>query len=212
MRPLVADFFAVVGSQRACREFRAEPVTDADVEDLLRAATYAPSAENRQPWVFVVVRDPQARTRIGQLTRTAWREGARSHSVGRLSPALLADVDRGAEGGVSAAPVLVVVGGDTRIGLSVAMASSIFPAVQNLMLAAAAKGLGSALTTLTTAFAAELREVVGLPDAIVPMAVIPLGWPSRPLGPPRRLPVGEKTHRDRYGTPWETSPTRGDPR
>jgi nitroreductase len=91
------------------------------------------------------------------------------------------------------------------------MASSIFPAAQNLMLAANAKGLGTALTTLTTAFAAELREVVGLPDAITPLAVIPLGWPARPLGPPRRLPVADKTHRDRYGTPWHASPTPGEP-
>jgi nitroreductase len=207
----VAEFFSVVASQRACRAFRADPVSDADVEEVLRAATYAPSAENRQPWVFVVVRASDVRARIGELTRTAWREGARAHSVGRLSPRLLADVDRGAEGGVSAAPVLVVVGGDTRLGLPVAMASSIFPAAQNLMLAAGAKGLGSALTTLTTAFAAELREVIGLPDAIIPMAVIPLGWPARPLGPPRRLPVSERTHRDRYGTPWETSPSTGAP-
>jgi nitroreductase len=207
----VAEFFSVVASQRACREFRPDPVSDDDIEEVLRAATYAPSAENRQPWVFVVVRDADARARIGELTRKAWREGARSHSVGRLSPGLLADVDRGAEGGVSSAPVLVVVGGDTRLGLPVAMASSIFPATQNLMLAANAKGLGTALTTLTTAFAAELREVVDLPDAIMPMAVIPLGWPARPLGPPRRLPVTDKAHRDRYGTPWQSIPNRGDP-
>jgi nitroreductase len=201
----VTDFFAVAGSQRACREFSAELVGDADVEEVLRAATFAPSAENRQPWVFVVVREAEARARIGALTRTAWREGGRHHSVGRLSPGLLADVDRGAEGGISKAPVLVVVGGDTRLGLPVAMASSIFPAVQNLLLAATAKGLGSALTTLTTAFAAELRDVVGFPDAVMPMAVVPLGWPARPLGPPGRLPVRDKTHRDHYGTPWEST-------
>jgi len=198
----MADFFAVVSSQRACRQFRTDPVTDADVAEVLAAATFAPSAENRQPWVFVVVREAENRARIGELTRTAWRGGGRAHSERRLSPGLLRDVDRGAEGGVSEAPVLVVVGGDTRQGLAVSMASSIFPALQNLLLAATAKGLGSALTTLTTRFAAELREIVGLPEEIIPMAVVPLGWPARPLGPPHRVPVADKTHRERYGAVW----------
>jgi nitroreductase len=196
------EFFSVVAAQRACRQFRDDPVSDNDVEDVLRAATHAPSAENRQPWVFVVVREIATRARIGELTRAAWRGGARAHSEGRLSPVLLADVDRGAEGGVSGAPVLIVVGGDTQAGLPTAMASSIFPAVQNLLLAATAKGLGSALTTLTTAFADDLREIVGLPASVTPIAVVPLGWPARPLGRPHRLPVADKAHRERFGAPW----------
>ena len=182
-------------------------MSDGDVEDVLKAATYAPSAENRQPWVFVVVRDPAARARIGELTRAAWHGGARAHSEGRLSPQLLAEVDLGAEGGVSGAPVLIVAAGDTRVGLAAAMASSLYPAIQNLLLAATAKGMGSALTTLTTAFAAELREVVGLPTEVMPLAVVPLGWPARPLGPPRRLPVSDKAHRERYGAPWSNGGT-----
>ena len=69
------------------------------------------------------------------------------------------------------------------------MPSSIFPAIQNLLLAAGALGLGSALTTIATAFADELRDAVGLPETVVPVAVVPLGVPARPLGPPRREPV-----------------------
>jgi nitroreductase len=198
----MTEFFSVVGAQRACRQFRPDPVSDDDIDEVLRAATHAPSAENRQPWVFVVVRDAGARARIGELTRTAWRGGGRAHSEGRLSSTLLADVDQGAEGGISAAPVLVVVGGDTDLGLPASMSSSIFPAVQNLLLAATAKGLGSALTTLTTGLADELRDVVGFPDSIKPMAVVPLGWPLRPLGRPSRVPVADKAHRERFGASW----------
>jgi nitroreductase len=80
--------------------------------------------------------------------------------------------------------------------------SSIFPALQNLLLAAGAVGLGSALTTIATAFADELREAVGLPPEVVPVAVVPLGVPAKPLGPSRREPFVDHTHRDRYGTPW----------
>ncbi len=198
----MADFFAVVGNQRACRAFTDEPVADELVERCLEAATHAPSAENRQPWVFVVVRDPSPRAAIGELTRRAWREAGRRHSEGRLTPALLADVDRGAEGGIAAAPVLVVVCGDSRIGLEATLPSSVYPAVQNLLLAASALGLGSAMTTLTTAFAVELRELLDLPAEVWPMAVTPLGWPARPLGPPRRIPVRERAFLDRYGKAW----------
>ena len=119
------DFFAVALNQRACRAFTAEPVADELVERCIEAATHAPSAENRQPWVFVVVRDERNRSAIGELTRRAWREAGRAHSEGRLSPELLADVERGAEGGIASAPVLVVACGDSRLGLESTFASSV---------------------------------------------------------------------------------------
>ena len=93
-------------------------------------------------------------------------------------------------------------GGDSSKCVEPALEASIFPAVQNLLLAASALNLGSALTTLTTAFAAELAELLALPDHVRPMAVIPLGWPAKPLARPRRAPVAEKAHRDRYGQGW----------
>jgi nitroreductase len=196
------DFFAVARSQRAHRVFTDDPVPDALIGRILDAATYAPSAENRQPWEFVVVRDPVIRARIGDLMQRAWEEHGRTHSEGRLPPALLADVDRGATGTISAAPVLVVVAADTTRSLPATVPSSIFPALQNLLLAAQAVGLGSALTTIATVFADELRAVVGLPESVVPVAVAPLGVPARALGPPRREPYESHTHRDTYGTPW----------
>jgi nitroreductase len=201
----VPDFFDVVRSQRACREFTSRPVTDALVEQVLSAATFAPSAENKQPWVFVVVRDNDTKARIGELTRAAWRGGARAYSEGRLSPTLLAEVDRGAEGAVAAAPVIVVVCGDAEQGLESTMPSSIFPAVQNLLLACTASGLGSALTTLTTRFGDELRDLLELPSSVRPMVVVPIGWPARPMGPPRRSPVASKTYRDRFGVVWDNA-------
>jgi nitroreductase len=105
-------------------------------------------------------------------------------------------------GGVAAAPVLVVVCGDTRLAEPTSLGASVFPAVQNLLLAAHALGLGSALTTLPVLAGEELPTALGLPPEVVPLAVVPLGHLARPLGPPRRRPVSEKTHRDRYGTPF----------
>jgi nitroreductase len=197
-----AAFFDVVRTQRACRSFLDDPVSDELVEHVLEAATFAPSAENSQPWVFVVVRDAGTRERIGDLTRRLWEEGGRAHSEGRLAPKLFAEVEQGAIGGISAAPVVVVVGADTTRCHPATVASSTFPAVQNLLLAANAVGLGSALTTLTAALAADLRAIVGLPEHVEPVVVVPLGRSARPLGPPRREPVAEHAHRDRYGAGW----------
>jgi nitroreductase len=196
------EFFDVVLHQRACRSFTDQPVADDLVELCLRAATHAPSAENRQPWVFVVVKEAELRASVGDLTRRAWHGGGRQHSEGRLAPAFLAEVSRGAEGGIEAAPVTVVVGGDADIGLESTLPASVFPAIQNLLLAATALGLGSAMTTLATVFGQELGELLALPPSVRPMAVVPIGWPAQPLGPPRRLPLSERAHRDRYGRPW----------
>ena len=198
----VDGFFDVVHRQRACRAYGDVAVDDATVERVLEAATFAPSAENRQPWVFVVVRDAQRRASIGALTRQAWEAGGRAHSEGRLTPALLADVEGGAQGGVAGAPVLVVVCGDAGLGDRRVLEASVFPAVQNLLLAATALGLGSSLTTLPLVFGRELASIVALPEHVLPMAVIPLGWPARPLSPPRRRPVVEKAHRETFGVPW----------
>jgi nitroreductase len=195
-------FFDVVLHQRACRHFSDRPVADGLVEQCLRAATHAPSAENLQPWEFVVVRDPGLRAAIGDLTRQAWQGGGRQHSEGRLPPALLEDVHHGAQGGIASAPVLVVVGGNAGVAIEATLASSIFPAVQNLLLAASALGLGSAMTTLATLFADQLRDLLDMPPTVRPMAVVPLGWPAAPLGPPSRVPVSERAHRDRFGSAW----------
>jgi nitroreductase len=197
------DFFDVVHRQRACRSFTDEPVDDEALARILDAATFAPSAENRQPWVFVVVRDPELRSGIHDLTERAWAGGGRDFAATRLDEMLLREVDRGvAGGGYRGAPVVIVVCADTDLCLEATIASSIFPATQNLLLAATALGLGSALTTLTTAFTSELAALLALPPSVVPQVVVPVGHPERPPGPPRRQPFAERTSRERYGTPW----------
>jgi nitroreductase len=195
------SFFDVVLGQRACRAFTADPIPADDIARMLDAAVHAPSAENAQPWLFVVVRDARRRAQIAELTRRLWDAGgAREHSRPRLDAGLFAEVDGAIRSDFGGAPVLVVVAGDGRDATTRAtLPASIFPAVQNLLLAANALGYGSALTTLTTVAAGELRAVVELPEDVEPMAVVPIGRPVRPLGPARRTPAGGKTFHDRYG-------------
>ena len=200
---MTSDFFEVVLSQRACRDFAPDPVPDDDLERILEAATHAPSAQNTQPWVFVVVRDDEARRALGDLTKRIWDDGARDFAREHNEAHVFADVDTAIERGFGAAPVVVVVCGDTdAAGSARVLGSSVFPAVQNLLLAANALGYGSALTTLTTFGGDELRALLDLPERVTPMAIVPLGRPARPLGPPRRQPVATTAPRERYGQPW----------
>jgi nitroreductase len=152
--------------------------------------------------VFIVVRDPALRATIGAITARVWEGGARALESDRLSPSFLRDVDQGAMGGIAGAPVLIVVCGDTRLTYPQSMDSSVFPAVQNLLLAAHALGLGSTLTTMPLLGGRDLTEPLGLPPEVVPVAVIPLGHLTRPLAAPRRLPLSQKAHLNRYGTPF----------
>src|SRR5438105_13048458 len=98
------DFFEVVHHQRACRNFAPEDVPDELVAQLLDAAVFAPSAENKQPWVFVVVRDDATRLRIAELTKQVWESGARAYEEAHLDPRILADADQGTETGLASPP------------------------------------------------------------------------------------------------------------
>lgn len=187
-------FFDVVLSQRACRSFTDEPVPADDVTRMIEAATHAPSAENSQPWEFVVVRSPAARAAVDELTRRIWEGGGRAHAEKSVSARLLAEVDGFFGGAYGGAPVLIVVAGDSNAVLSPdLLPSSVYPAVQNLLLAAAALGYGSSMTTLATHAPGPLRAAVALAEHMVPMAVIPIGRPARTLGPPRRKPPSDVT-------------------
>ncbi len=198
----------VILNQRACRAFGSEPVDDADLHDILRAATHAPSAENAQPWVFVVVRDSDRRDAIAAITRQVWEGGGRGHAQRTLEPALFDEVDEFLGNGYGGAPVLVVVAGDGRAGTPRSLlASSVYPAIQNLLLAAAALGYGAAMTTIAAQDPDALAAAVELPELVVPFAVVPIGRPRRPLGPPRRRPVRDVAHRDRFGEPFLTPTT-----
>ena len=74
--------------------------------------------------------------------------------------------------------------------------------MQNLLLAATALGLGSALTTIAVGYRAELQQLLDLPEHVVPIGIVPIGHPARPLSAPRREAFSAHTYRDRYGVPW----------
>lgn len=182
----------LMARQRAIRRFTARDVDDALIERILRAATRAPSARNVQPWRFIVVRERTSRQQLGAIFDDL---GARMYGQGAPDRTPWEDV-----------PVLIVVCSEYAFGegeaAMAALGASIYPAVQNLLLAAQAAGLGTVLTTRWKAREAQLRPMLGLPENMAVHAIIPMWWPDGRYGKNRRVPVAEVTYRERFGQPW----------
>jgi nitroreductase len=193
---------SVLRRQRAHRSFTDEPVPEEVITDILELATRAPSAQNSQPWEFVVVQDADRRAAIWELASRLWDMGARAATDGKVSDSMRDDVEHGVREGFAGAPVSIVVCANAERWDLNLMDSSIWPATQNLMTAATAHGLGSALTTIGTILVDDLRAILKLPDTITPLAVIPIGHPARALGSSRREPVREHAHREEFGREW----------
>lgn len=194
-------------TQRAIRRLKPDPVDDALVLRLIELALKAPTGSNAQNWEFVVVKDPAVKARLGRRNRQAWSLygwlGRRTNQGNPKMLRLLDAVQWQAEH-FEEIPVIVVacLRGPRLPFPPIAAASyygSIFPSVQNLLLAARAAGLGAALITLPLWSSWSARKILGLPWSVMPCAVIPIGWPVGKYGPTTRRPVGEVVSLDRYG-------------
>jgi nitroreductase len=202
------------------RRFKPDPVPRAVLLRVLEAARFAPSGGNRQGWRVLVVEDPGRRRALRELYLPHWR--AYLEQTGAAN--ILADPDSfdpAAVGNLRAAndyaehleqvPLHLLVGvrledlAVTDAGLarqSIVGGASIYPFVQNLLLAARAEGLGAALTTLLVPAEAEVKELLGIPDGIALAAHIGVGyraddWPRRLA----RKPVSEFAFCERWGEP-----------
>jgi nitroreductase len=189
MKP-ITDVNELFRHQRAIRNFTDEDVPDELVDQVLTAAIHAPSGSNTQPWHFIVIRDQAVKNTISEVY-----EEARAATYGTTPPSA-----GGVRQPLSAAPVLIVACVNTpasgRAGFQTG--ASIYPSVQNLMLAARAIGLGTVLTTLHRRRKARIHEILGIPDDIESAAIIPLGWPDREYGPNRRPSLEQFVMRNRW--------------
>ncbi|HEX8805041.1 MAG TPA: nitroreductase family protein, partial [Acidimicrobiales bacterium] len=213
------DFFDVVTTTRAIRRYRPDPIPDDDLGRMFFAASRAPSGSNRQPYRFVVLRDgpraARAREVLGRAFRSAWGEkragdgydsgsGAdRSSSKARMAATMQHFVDH-----VHEAPAIVLACVRHWHRGHVTEGASVYPACQNLLLAARALGYGGVITMWHAPAEAELAEILGLPDGVSIAATIPLGRPVGRHGPVRRLPLAELVREDGWdGAPdWAVDP------
>src|SRR5215510_7862682 len=221
--------FEAMYSARALRRLKPDPVPDEIITRILDAAIRAPSAGNSQHWVFIVVRDSEVRHKLAAIYRKA-SDIAKAIYQARGRPTHMTDeqYQRMMSSGaylwehMGEAPVLLVpclrdrpvppretlptavqamyeeeVAYTARIS-----GASIYPAVQNIILACRAFGLGTLITTNHIRCEGEVKALLGIPDGVSTYALMPIGYPEDKFGPVQRRPVNEVAYADRWGTTW----------
>ncbi len=205
------DLYEAIFTRRDVRRFRPDPVPDAALERMLRAAHAAPSVGFMQPWDFVVIRSPERRLAVRRLF-----EAANAAARTRFAGARRALYDRLRLEGIREAPVNLCVtcdrsrGGPHVLGRDSIPETDLYStccAVQNLWLAARAEGLGVGWVSVLGP--AELAALLELPATVVPVAYLCVGYPERLLPEPelalagwrQRLPLARLVHGERWGRP-----------
>jgi nitroreductase len=207
---------------RAVRRLRPDPVPDDVLRRVLDAACQAPTGGNRQPFRMLVVRERAKMAALGELYAAEWFAYIASYR--ELTRAAPDDVKAEGERMMAAGnhlaehfallPVLLIFCFDPRqmaitdaklSRVSVVGGASIYPAVQNALLACRAEGLGCVLTTLLCSVEGEVRRLLEIPEPWGTAAAIPIGWPLRGgHGPISRRPPEELTYADTWKRPWQS--------
>jgi nitroreductase len=201
----IRDVWTVMSTARTIRRFTGEAVDDATLARCLEAATWAPSGANAQAWRFVVLRSPEARAAVAKAAAQALaviepvygmsRPAADDDSrLARTNRATYELHDRAGEfTSVLFAQKRFPTASELLLG------GSIFPAMQNFLLAARAQGLGACLTSWAS-YGGEplLREAVGVPDDWMLAGHVVVGWPRGNHGPVRRRPLAQVVSLDHW--------------
>ena len=198
------NIWDVIYTQRAIRYWQEKPVPRELLEKVIEAASKAPSGSNFQPWVFLVVDDPAQRKKIGDALKEVYETGplknflAEGQKTSDKSQRLMLQGAQAFFSQLAKAPAIIVpclykLSSPTTDPDSLVAGSSIYMAVQNLLLAARALGLGTVMTTAQTLIIDTLRESCKLPEDAHPVALVPIGYPDANFGPTSRKPVDEIT-------------------
>jgi nitroreductase len=204
------DLFEIMGTTRSMRRLSTAPVPADLLRKILEAGTCAPSGGNMQRWRFLVVRDPKIKETVGAYYKRAWNEivspryrsgepapGTSRDRFWRMLDAAQYLADHIHEAPVWIVPCLQAASPTRTTG------SSIYPAVQNMLLAARALGLGATLTTLHLNFEPEVEAAFGLPADTHTYAILPIGYPIGRFGPVSRIPLSDVVYEDRWRQPYK---------
>jgi nitroreductase len=221
--------FETIYSARAIRRLKPDPVPEELITAVLDAAIRAPSGGNAQSWAFIVVRDADQRRQLGAIYRKASdiaeaiyaARGRPAHMSARQFARFMAS-GKYLWDHMGEAPVLLIPcahappmpprealppGLAARWGDEVAYAerirgASIYPAIQNIILACRGFGLGTVITTNHIRCEDEVKALLGIPEDVSTFALMPIGWPIDKFGPLTRRPLTEVAYRDHWGSPW----------
>lgn len=213
------DVLDAIATTRAIRRYRPEPIPEADLATILWHATRAPSGSNRQPARYLVLRDGPAATEakalLGGAYRSAWGEKRSAHGFDRGSGADPTSPKARAARAMQSfvddferIPVVVLACLHRWRAPHISEGASVYPACQNLLLAARALGYGGVLTMWHAFVEDDLRHVLGIPDGVVIAGTITLGVPEGSHGPVRRLPLRDVVYDDTWGAAagWAEDP------
>jgi nitroreductase len=209
------SFYDVISTTRSIRRIKPDPVPADVLDRVLQAAVWAPSGGNRQPWRMIVVQDTETKRKLGGIYAREWAtyvdfnmanvKNAPQHVQDRVAAGLA--VGTALAENLHEVPVVVMFVHDSRLiyvtddnlnRTSVVGGASLYPAVQNLLTAARAEGLGGVLTTLISRSEPEVKELLGMHDEWGVHAMVPLGYPRGKHGPLTRLPLDQMVHHDRW--------------
>ena len=192
---------------RAMRRLKTDPIPEEDLRYIVEAATMACSPGNSQTWTFLVITDQQQKQRIANIYRDignaviqdgALASGKLDEEMQKVYSNAMILVK-----GLQNAPALIMccLEGHAQEGgiHQSTYYGSIYPAIQNLMLAARSKGIGSTMTTMHKAREQDIKDVLGIPQEVTTIALIPLGYPEGKWGRPRRKPQREVTFWNVWG-------------
>jgi len=211
------DVYEAMSTLRAVRRLRPDPIPEDVLKRVLAAASWAPTGGNLQPWRIVMVTDAALKRGLGELYAGLWSkfaagyqkrlEGLPPEEQAREQRTLAAGDYLGEHFHEAPAilifcfnPALMAITDIKQERVSVVGGGSIYPAVQNLLLAARTEGLGCVLTTLLCSVEQQVRQLLHIPEEWGTAAAVPLGYPvGGGHGPIRRQPLEELVYRDRFG-------------
>ena len=208
------DIFDIIHTTRAMRRLKPDPVPDELIRKILEAGVCAANGSNRQTWRFMVVKDRAIKERVQHFYKRAFDEwvspryqnsapppGSNEEKYTRQHSAVEYLTDHFHE-----APVWIVAcldeGENTPNRSS---GASIYPAVQNMLLAARALGLGATLTTRHLRYEEEVEAALGLPKGVHSYAILPIGYPMGRFGPVGRGALSDFVYEDRWGEPYDAA-------
>jgi nitroreductase len=204
------DVFEIMHTTRSMRRLKPDPVPDALIAKILEAGACAANGGNTQKWRFLVVKDPAIKKAVAAWYKKAFEEvvGPR-YATSAPPPGVSAEGYRRQHGAVQyltdhyhEAPVWIVACLEDGSNPGRSAGASIYPAVQNMILAIRALGLGTTLTTRHLLHEKEAEAALGLPQGVHSYAILPVGYPMGKFGPVGRGPLAEIVYQDKWGQPY----------
>ena len=203
------NLFEAMYSQRSFTRFRPDPVPKEAIDKMIDAAIRAPNGGNRQPWEFIAITDPEVIAQVGGVYKDVWLNAMGHEAPPDETPAYKAA--RYLANHMPEVPAMILIcavhdgaaptapSSQDEPFVRGSQASSVWPAAQNLFLAARALGLGTRLTTAHLRGEQRVKDILGIPDHVETVMLTPLGYPRGNFGPPQRKPAVEVTSYNRYG-------------